>query len=131
MKKKIKESCPSCDSETGLREILYGMLDSDFDESKYAIGGCIVSPNAPIWACVECGWKGWSLNNSYGIKLSKMKCIVCESTGKIELLNLDREANRRFRNRTYKAEMTYGEQLPNAMCVQCGWTLFLVQTYSY
>jgi hypothetical protein len=60
-----------------------------------------------------------------------MKCIVCESTGKIELLNLDREANRRFRNRTYKAEMTYGEQLPNAMCVQCGWTLFLVQTYSY
>jgi hypothetical protein len=60
-----------------------------------------------------------------------MKCPLCDSIGKIEMINLDRKANHRIRNLTYKAEMTYGEQLPNAMCVQCGWTVFLLQTYTY
>ena len=59
----MSESCPTCDSETGLREILYGLPAEPVDESKYVIGGCLVSGHDPIWVCVDCGWRGWSLNN--------------------------------------------------------------------
>ncbi len=127
----MSESCPTCDSETGLREIIYGLPAEPVDESKYAIGGCCPEPNAPIWTCVECGWKGWSLNNSLGTKLSEWKCPICEGVGKFELINLNARANYELRNSTFKAETTFNESLPNAMCLRCGWTTNLVRTYSY
>jgi len=59
----IVESCPACKSKTGLREILYGLLDGPVDERKYAIGGCCISDNDPTVKCIECEWKGEFVNN--------------------------------------------------------------------
>ena len=127
----MSESCPICDSETGLREILYGLPVEPVDESKYVIGGCLVSGHDPIWACVDCGWRGWSLNNDLGTKLSEWQCPICESMGKLFLINLDIASNNRLRNFTFSAVTTYGDSTPNAMCLKCGWTAIFTQTYSY
>ena len=59
----MSESCPKCDSETGLREILYGLPAEPVDESKYVIGGCCISENDPTLACKNCGWEGEFINN--------------------------------------------------------------------
>ena len=58
------KSCPICNSSSGLREIIYGMPDGPVDEEMYAIGGCCVSDNDPTLKCVDCGWKGESVNNA-------------------------------------------------------------------
>ena len=88
-------------------------------------------PNSPTWTCVDCGWSGWSLNNTDGTKLSEWECPICKSVGKIRILGLDDHGNYLVRNKTYKAEISYGEQLPNAMCMKCGWTALFIHTYSY
>ena len=49
--------CPKCSSEKGVREVFYGMPDSEVDESIYEIGGCCI-PDEPIrFVCKSCGWK--------------------------------------------------------------------------
>ncbi len=124
-------SCPSCDSRSGLREILYGFPVGPPNESEYIIGGCIVSGQDPIWACIDCGWRGWSLKSDFGTKLSQWKCPICEAVGKIFLTNLDVETNNRLRNSNFVASGDYRSSLPNAMCLKCGWTAIFTQTYSY
>jgi len=127
----MKESCPSCDSESGIREILYGMPEFPVDETKHYVGGCTIIPHAPNWLCLECGWAGWSLNNGQGTKLSEWECPICQSIGKIRLLGMSDEANYLSRNKTYKAEHSYGERPINAMCLKCGWAAIFIHTYSY
>ena len=61
------KSCPTCNSSSGLREIIYGMPDGPVDEEMYAIGGCCVSDNVPTLKCVDCGWKGDNVNNAPGL----------------------------------------------------------------
>jgi hypothetical protein len=61
------KSCPTCNSLSGLREIIYGMPDGPVDEEIYAIGGCCVSDNDPTLKCVDCGWKGENVNNAPGL----------------------------------------------------------------
>jgi hypothetical protein len=61
------KSCPTCNSSSGLREIIYGMPDGPVDEEIYAIGGCCVSDNDPTLKCVDCGWKGENVNNAPGL----------------------------------------------------------------
>ena len=61
------KSCPTCNSSSGLREIIYGMPDGPVDEEMYAIGGCCVSDNDPTLKCVDCGWKGENVNNAPGL----------------------------------------------------------------
>lgn len=61
------KSCPTCNSSSGLREIIYGMPDDPVDEEIYAIGGCCVSDNDPTLKCVDCGWKGENVNNAPGL----------------------------------------------------------------
>ena len=56
--------CPTCNSSSGLREIIYGLPDGPVDEEMYAIGGCCVSDNDPTLKCVDCGWKGENVNNA-------------------------------------------------------------------
>jgi len=65
----VKDSCPSCDSTEGIREILYGLPEYPVDESKYFVGGCLITINDPNWACIECGWRGLSINNDHGTEL--------------------------------------------------------------
>ena len=60
------KSCPTCNSSSGLREIIYGMPDGPVDEEIYAIGGCCVSDNDPTLKCVDCGWKGENVKNAPG-----------------------------------------------------------------
>ena len=127
----MKESCPNCDSRTGLREILYGMPAEPIDETKYEIGGCVISPFQPTWACIECSWRGWELNNTDGTKLNEIRCPLCESKGKVILLGLDDEENKKARRNTYKFEIQYEEKTSNALCTQCGWTCLLKRTFSY
>ena len=59
--------CPTCNSSSGLREIIYGMPDGPVDEEMYAIGGCCVSDNDPTLKCINCGWKGENVNNAPGL----------------------------------------------------------------
>ena len=55
--------CPNCESNRGVREILYGLPDGPVDEGKYATGGCCISGNDPTIKCIECGWKGKYVDN--------------------------------------------------------------------
>ena len=52
-------NCPECNGVGTVRKILWGMPDGPVDESKYAIGSCLVSPdgNDPTHTCIECGWE--------------------------------------------------------------------------
>ena len=48
------KTCPNCAPSNGLREVLYGLPDSEFNESKYEIGGCCI-PDEPIrYVCKAC-----------------------------------------------------------------------------
>jgi hypothetical protein len=55
----MKRKCPNCNSSDGVRTILWGMPSDWPDESKYYIGGCLMSENAPDYKCITCGWEGF------------------------------------------------------------------------
>lgn len=59
--------CPQCNGVGTVRKILWGMPDGPVDESKYAIGGCLVSPdgNDPTHTCIECGWERFNSREPY------------------------------------------------------------------
>jgi hypothetical protein len=48
------KKCPVCQSTDGVREIIYGMPDGEPDESKYLLGGCLVSDDMPDYKCINC-----------------------------------------------------------------------------
>lgn len=127
----MKESCPNCDGRTGLREILYGLPDEPIDDTKYEIGGCIISPFQPTWACVDCGWRGWELNNMDGTKLSNIECPLCESRGKILFAGENAEMMNNNHNNAYQFGNRTENLPPNAFCSTCGWSCRLVRTYAY
>jgi hypothetical protein len=52
-----RKKCPQCKAENSIRKIIYGLPDGPLDESKYLIGGCIVSDNDPTHECIKCGWQ--------------------------------------------------------------------------
>jgi len=56
-----KPKCPYCDG-SDLVEIVYGLpgeeLQEAADRGEVQLGGCIVEPNNPDWACRSCG-KRW------------------------------------------------------------------------
>jgi hypothetical protein len=41
------KQCPECGSQTGLREIIYGLPDKPFDDELYETGGCCISEKDP------------------------------------------------------------------------------------
>ena len=49
--------CPVCQSEEGVREILYGLPSSEPDPARYILGGCLIEPNQPSYRCINCGWE--------------------------------------------------------------------------
>ena len=51
-------SCPKCGEKGTLKKILYGMPSSEFDHSKYIVGGCIVTESDPEIGCTKCEWEG-------------------------------------------------------------------------
>ena len=53
----MKISCPTCESSTGIRKILYGMPSEEPDSQKYLVGGCISEENSPTHECIDCGWQ--------------------------------------------------------------------------
>ena len=55
--------CPECRELRSIREVIYGLVDSSLNESRYAIGGCCISENDPKVVCINCGWEGGFINN--------------------------------------------------------------------
>ena len=56
-------TCPKCQTNENVREILYGMPSGPPDESKYVLGGCGISNSDPSYTCTKCGWEGEFINN--------------------------------------------------------------------
>jgi len=50
----VSFKCPTCDSDAGIREAIYGLPRYPLDESKYFIAGC--TTDGPEFVCVVCGW---------------------------------------------------------------------------
>lgn len=59
--KKSKKICPDCESEEGVREIIWGMPAGQPDESKFYIGGCVSEDFSVKYKCIKCGWEGKKL----------------------------------------------------------------------
>ena len=51
-----KRRCPSCGEVSGVR-IVYGMPDVDLvdqaERGLVVLGGCMVEPDQPTWACLR------------------------------------------------------------------------------
>lgn len=60
-------NCPVCKGENTVREVVWGMPDGPVDESKYLMGGCVVSPdgNDPTHECIKCGWQKFESREPY------------------------------------------------------------------
>ena len=82
------KSCPTCNSSTGLREIIYGMPDGPVDEGRYAIGGCCVSDDDPTLKCIECGWKGENVNNAPGLG-KELRMVKLQDVSKMSDTKID------------------------------------------
>ena len=50
--------CPKCNEMGKVKEILYGMPLSDYNQEKYVLGGCCITDNDPEIQCTACGWVG-------------------------------------------------------------------------
>lgn len=86
-------SCPQCSSQSGLREIFYGLPDGPVDEDRYAIGGCCVTDNDPTLKCVECGWKG-EFKNRNEDKKKVVHMVKLESTEGMSDSDIDEYAKK-------------------------------------
>ena len=82
------KSCPTCNSSSGLREIIYGMPDGPVDEEIYAIGGCCVSDYDPTLKCVDCGWKGENVNNAPGLG-KEIRMVELQNISKMNDAEID------------------------------------------
>lgn len=84
----MKKTCPSCQSESGIREIFYGLPDGPFDESKFSSGGCCISDNDPTLRCIDCGWEGEYRNNipyqDKTIKVAQLKPLADMTDAEID-----------------------------------------------
>ena len=50
--------CPKCNEMGKVKEILYGMPLSDYNQEKYVLGGCCITDNDPEIQCTACDWAG-------------------------------------------------------------------------
>jgi hypothetical protein len=47
--------CANCKTSAFLKEILYGMPASDYDQAKFHLGGCM--PGNATVHCSKCDWE--------------------------------------------------------------------------
>ena len=59
------KKCPVCKKTDGTREILYGMPDGEPDETKYVLGGCLISDDMPDYKCINCSTFFYRGNNNF------------------------------------------------------------------
>ncbi len=57
------KKCPSCHSSDSIREVIYGLPDSEPENSRFVVGGCCISEKDPTLTCLNCGWEGEFINN--------------------------------------------------------------------
>ena len=50
--------CPKCNEMGKVKEILYGMPLSDYNQKKYVLGGCCITDNDAEIQCTACDWVG-------------------------------------------------------------------------
>ena len=82
------KTCPTCNSSSGLREIIYGMPEGPVDEERYAFGGCCVSDEDPTLKCIECGWKGGHVNNAPGL-IKEIRMVELQDISKMSDSEID------------------------------------------
>ena len=84
----MKESCPDCHSNSGVREFSYGLPDGPYDESKFVSGGCCISEHDPTLRCIDCGWEGeYRSNMPYQdktIKVAELKPLADMTDAEID-----------------------------------------------
>jgi hypothetical protein len=60
----IRARCPECGEDT-LRPIAYGLPSLELMEAagrgEVVLGGCVITPHAPAWACTRCRYQGGTL----------------------------------------------------------------------
>lgn len=61
------KKCPKCVSQSGFREIIYGLPIQPFDDELYETGGCCISEKDPMRMCRERGWEGEFVDNLEGL----------------------------------------------------------------
>jgi hypothetical protein len=50
--------CPVCKGDKGIREIMWGMPESEPDETKFYLGGCVSEDMSAKYKCIDCAWEG-------------------------------------------------------------------------
>ena len=60
IRRRVRRRCPKCSAD--LTRITYRYPTNDmFDahtRGELIIGGCVLQPDSPEFACTECGWPG-------------------------------------------------------------------------
>jgi hypothetical protein len=81
----MRKNCPVCHSPEGVREFLYGMPSEEPDPSRYVLGGCTFSEDAPDYRCIKCATDFYKdskkfhnrfISDGWGISF---QCKVCKS----------------------------------------------------
>ena len=113
----MSESCPTCDSETGLREILYGLPAEPVDESKYVIGGCCVWEGMPLYKCIECNWESTDFPNAPENK----ECWYCGQSKGLRQINFRIQGTSDYNRFVWEGGDLVPDPNPIYRCELCGW----------
>jgi hypothetical protein len=59
------KKCPLCKTTEAVREYIYGLPESEPDESKYILGGCLIFENMPDYKCLKCSTDFYKDSDEY------------------------------------------------------------------
>jgi hypothetical protein len=59
------KKCPLCKTTEAVREYIYGLPEAEPDESKYILGGCLISEDMPDYNCLNCSTAFYKDSDEY------------------------------------------------------------------
>jgi len=59
------KKCPLCKTTEAVREYIYGLPEAEPDESKYILGGCLISEDMPDYKCLNCSTAFYKDSDEY------------------------------------------------------------------
>jgi hypothetical protein len=90
-----KTLCPNCMTRGNIREIVYGLLEPDFDLKGNFGGGCCVYEESPDVRCRVCSWEGKFADlpeddaKPTGPRLISTGVVVQGHTSRFEYIEID------------------------------------------